>query len=113
MRVAIKDGDVVLADVGGAYQTLRSAGFRWVKADQTLRAPVTAELLTWLCDHYGMPEFVRAERAKLLRRRAAIEAERSNPMPTPITDYHVNANLYAHQIRGVNMALLTFGIDAG
>lgn len=46
---------------------------------------------------------------KLRKTREAVDKERLTEDPIPIYKPPVKVPLYAHQIRGLNMALLTFG----
>ncbi len=46
---------------------------------------------------------------KLCRTREAVDKERLTENPIPIYKPPVKSTLYKHQIRGYNMALLTFG----
>jgi hypothetical protein len=39
----------------------------------------------------------------------AVDRERIRAEPVPLYKYPVKLPLYKHQVRGVNMALLTFG----
>ena len=45
----------------------------------------------------------------MLSLQNAIDSERMAEKPVPLVKYPVKLNLFAHQIRGANMALLTFG----
>lgn len=45
----------------------------------------------------------------LRKQRKAIDKERLEEEPTPIYEPPVKSSLYKHQIRGYNMAMITFG----
>lgn len=113
MRIAMRDGKVILGDVGGYYQALRSWGLlTWDKPTQTLRGPVSLELLDRLAAMCALPPELAAERQRLRAIREAVDAERANEHPVPLVRYPVKAKLFDHQIRGCNMCMLTFGAVA-
>lgn len=56
-----------------------------------------------------LPPAVEKRRLELRRRQDAVDRERVNQKPEPLFKYPVKMPLYAHQTRGANMALLTFG----
>ena len=113
MRIAMREGQVILGDVGGFYPTFRSWGLlTWDKPTQTLRGPVSLELLDRLAAICTLPSEIAAERQRLRAIREAVDAERGNEHPVPLTRYPVKAKLFDHQIRGCNMCMLTFGAVA-
>lgn len=113
MRIAMREGQVILADVGGYYQALRACGLlTWDKPTQTLRGPVSLELLERLGAMCTLPSELAAERQRLRAIRDAVDAERGREHPVPLTRYPVKAKLFDHQIRGCNMCMLTFGAVA-
>ena len=62
---------------------------------------------TWSC--WTSSPKVAAYRQQLQAVADAVDRERMNEHPAPFYKYPVKLPLYAHQIRGSNMALLTFG----
>ena len=88
MKMAIKDGNLILAELSGE-QVLR------IRNWGTMTWNKTRGTMAYLDD--------------LKRRRDRIEAERFNPDPVPLVHYPVKAKLYKHQLRGANMAMLVFG----
>lgn len=95
---------------------------KWDKQKQRLTGTATLELLEKLSELTGLPTGGGinpktgkpypniAEYYQQLRRvREAVDTERLEENPIPIYDPPVKSNLYKHQIRGYNMALLTFG----
>ena len=106
----MKDGQLVLADVGAYYGVLRSWGLlTYHKPTQTLRGTVSLELLDNLAGLGRLPREIEAERQHLRAVKEAIDAERGNEHPVPLVRYPVKAKLFEHQIRGANMCLLAFG----
>jgi hypothetical protein len=57
-----------------------------------------------------LPEYIEAERQRLAGIRRAVDRERSAAEPKALVKYPVNREMYAHQTKAANMALLTFGI---
>lgn len=111
MRITMKDGQIVLGDMGAYYGALRSWGLlTYHKPTQTLRGAVSLELLDNLSGLGRLPREIEAERQRLRAVKEAIDAERGNEHPVPLVHYPVKAKLFEHQIRGCNLALLTFGV---
>ena len=73
---------------------------------------VCAELLNRLSKLIPLPKPLNAERYRLNAVQEAVDAERVRPVGElkPLVKYPVKRNLYAHQMRAANMALLTFGL---
>ena len=110
MRITMKDGQVVLSDLGAYFSVLRAWGLlTYHKPTQTLRGAASLDLLDKLAQLGKLPQAVEAERQRLRAVRDAVDAERQNEHPEPLVHYPVKATLFAHQIRGANMCLLTFG----
>lgn len=110
MRITMKDGQVVLSDMGAYYGVLRSWGLlTYHKPTQTLRGAVSLDLLDRLSELGKLPQEIESERMRLRAVKDAVDAERGNEHPTPLVHYPVKAKLFAHQVRGANMCLLTFG----
>lgn len=93
------------------YQIIKSLpGFRWVKAAHLLQGPANLEALDRLAKMVRLPEYIEAERLRLTKIRKAVDTERVKSDPKPLVKYPVNKEMYAHQVKACNMALLTFGI---
>lgn len=112
MKMAIKDGQVLLVEVDtDKYMQIKSRGLmRWSKAQQALYGPATAELLNFLATLFRLPGPAEELRQKLLQVEGAVDAQRIDPDPEPLYKFPVKLPLYRHQIRGANMALMTFGL---
>lgn len=83
---------------------------KWNKKLQQLEGIADIELLDKLASIVRLPQAIEAHRAQLHRVQEAVDRERVNPNPIPMYNYPVKLPLYKHQVRGANMALLTFGL---
>ena len=110
MKIAMKEGRIILAEIEQARmdRLKKTRMLRWNKAQQTYSAPVSLDLLNTLAGIFRLPDFVEKERRKLDYMARRLEGERSAAHPVPLVPYPVKANLYAHQIRAANMAMLQF-----
>ena len=108
MKVAIKDGRIVLAQIEQArMDKLKKTGMlRWNKAARTYSAPVTLDLLDVLAQIFPLPDTVEAERRRLTGIARQLDAQRAASEPVPLTSYPVRAKLFRHQVRAANMALI-------
>ena len=110
MRITMKDGQIVLGDVGAYFGFLRSLGLlTYHKPTQTLRGAASLELLDSLAGLGKLPREIETERQRLRAVKDAVDAERQSEHPVPLVRYPVKAKLFEHQVRGANMCLLTFG----
>lgn len=82
---------------------------RWDRKTQTLTGTADLELLDKLASIVRLPPAVDQRRTELRRIQDAVDRERVNPKPVPFLPPPVKLPLYAHQVRGYDMALLTFG----
>ena len=113
MKVAIKDGDLLIQQVtSDQYNIIKSWNMmRWVKAQQCLQGRASIGLLDKLTVFGKLPPNIEAYRQKLHRTADLVNAERSAENPEPLVQYPVTKSLFKHQIRAANMALLTFGFN--
>ncbi len=81
----------------------------WNAKLKRLEGTADLELLDKLAGLSGLQPPVAARRRELRRVLEAVDRERVNPNPKPFYKYPVKLPLYAHQVRGANMALLEFG----
>ena len=109
--MALTGSELLIKDTDGSqYQTIRSWGLmRWDKSRKVLTGLASLDLLDRLSKMVRLPPAVERRRAELRAVQDAVDRERMNPAPVPLADYPVKMNLYDHQKRGANMALLTFG----
>ena len=112
MKMAIKDGQVILVEVDtDKYMKIKGRGLmKWSKAQQALYGPATAELLNFLASLFRLPGPAEELRQKLNGLEAAVDAQRISAEPVPLYKFPVKLPLYKHQIRGANMALMAFGL---
>lgn len=82
---------------------------QWDKKNQQLKGIADLELLDRLAGLVRLPSNIERRRQELKAVQDAVDRERMNQHPEPFYKYPVKMPLYAHQVRGANMALLTFG----
>lgn len=112
MEIAMKDNQILMRNLDSVqYNILRNTGkCIWDKKKQMLIGDVSLELLDTLNQIIRLPERIKAEYIRLKRVQNAIDKERMNENPVPLVKYPVKLPLFAHQIRGANLALLAFGV---
>ena len=108
MKIALQHGQIILAEIEPLrYDQLKRMGiFRWNKTTRTMTAPVSLDALTALHNRFTLPDFVEAERERLAEVARQVEQQREATEPKPLAAYPVRAQMFQHQIRGANMALL-------
>ncbi len=85
----------------------------WKKATKTLEAPCEIELLDKLLTLVKLPPRISAYRDELMKVQTAVDDMRIKENVTPIIQPQVKANLFQHQVRGYNMALINFTLRRG
>ena len=68
---------------------------RWDRKTQLLTGTADMELLDKLASIVQLPPAIAQRRSQLHRVQEAIDSERVNPHPKPLTDYPVKMSLYA------------------
>lgn len=113
MKIAIKDGDLLIQQVTpDQYNIIKSWNImRWVRSEQALRGKASIELLDRLTVFGRLPANIEALRQQLHHTADLVNAERNAEEPAPLVPYPVTKTLFKHQTRAVNMALITFGFD--
>lgn len=111
MKMALKDNVLLIKDADNVQFTIIKSWnkMKWTKATQTLSGLADLELLDKLASIVKLPPTIEARRVELQAIQDAVDRERVNPDPKPLYNYPVKLPLYKHQVRGANMALLTFG----
>ncbi len=123
MKIALKGNVLCIKAMDETQQSIILSWnlMKWDKQTKTFTGMASLELLEKLSGitalptgstntKTGEPNPNIAEYYRTLREiRAAVDRERLAKDPEPIFDPPVKVPLYAHQIRGMNMALLTFG----
>lgn len=111
MKMALQGVTLILVEVDTAQFAIIKSWNKmvWNKASKQLRGTANLELLDKLSGLVRLTPSVEARRQELRRVLDAVDRERTNPEPKPFYKYPVKLPLYAHQVRGANMALLEFG----
>lgn len=116
MKMAIKDGNVILKGWDDTqYNVIASWGKtvylkKTKNRDAMLVGPCEAEFLNRLAQLIKLPAPAEAIRKELNARQAAIDRMRTAENIQPLINPPVKVNLFQHQIKGYNMALITFGL---
>ena len=111
MKMAVDGGTLIIKDADNVQFTVIKSWnkMKWDKKTQTLRGTADLELLDKLSSIVRLPPAAENRRQHLRAVQDAVDRERVNPEPVPLCSYPVKMPLYAHQVRGANMAMLTFG----
>ena len=111
MKMALKDTTLFIKEADNVQFTIIKSWnkMKWDKKTQTLRGAADLELLDKLSSIVRLPPAAENRRQRLRAVQDAVDRERINPEPVPFFKYPVKMPLYAHQVRGANMAMLTFG----
>ena len=105
MKIALKDGQILIKEADeNQFLIIKSWGkMKWSKPQ---------ELLNKLSGIVRLPGPIEDRRQRLNEVAAAIDRERLKKEPEPLYKYPVKKQLYQHQTRGANMALMAFGLIA-
>lgn len=111
MKMALVGNTIKIIEADNVqFSVIKSwSKLRWDRKTQTLSGIADIELLDKLASIVKLPPAVDQRRAELHRIQDAVDRERVNQHPVPFIPAPVKLPLYAHQVRGYNMALLTFG----
>lgn len=116
MKMALKGNTLKIIEADNVQFTIIKSWnkMKWNKKLQQLEGVADLELLDKLASIVRLPPAIEAHRMEMRRVQDAVDRERVNPEPVPMYNYPVKLPLYRHQIRGANMAMITFGfIDPG
>lgn len=103
-------GTITLADMGSHYNTIaNTTPLRWNPRRKTMEGAASLDTLNCLAQITRLPDSLEQRRQTLQRVRDAVEEVREDAHPVAVIPPPVKANLFAHQIRAYDMALLTFG----
>lgn len=83
---------------------------KWNRITRMFSGFADSELLNLLAEIVRLPEPIEFRRRNLNTIQGAVDQERIRPNPMAAVDYPVSMNLFQHQVRAANMALLTFGM---
>ena len=115
MRIKMDNGCIVIIEADSTQTAvLKTWGgmMKGKKRQKRWEGVVCAGLLNKLAGLIPLPKPLDAERHRLNVVQEAVDAERVRSAADlkPLVNYPVKRNLYAHQMRAANMALLTFGL---
>lgn len=112
MRMAMKDGQLIIIEVEpDKFQIIKSWNLmKWSRRQLNFTGDASLELLNRLAGIVRLPPRIEAERIRMKQVLDAVNRERTKKNPEPVTEYPVKMKLFEHQVRGANMALITFGI---
>lgn len=111
MKIALQGNALRIIEADNVQFTIIKSWnkMKWNKNLQQLEGTADLELLDKLAGIVRLPPAIEAYRAELHQVQDAVDRERVNPAPEPMYKYPVKLPLYQHQIRGANMAMMTFG----
>lgn len=114
MKMKLDDGYLIIAGCDSTqFSIIKSWNkMKWNKSRQWLEGPCTGELLNKLASIVRLPEVIEKERRRFNSISEAVDRERMAEEPVPLYKYPVKYPLFKHQVRGANMALITFGLIA-
>lgn len=116
MKMAIKDDNIFLTGWDEIQYNIITS---WNKTkylkktkerDAILVGPCEVEFLNKLAQIIKLPPPAEAIRQKLNAVQAAVDKMRTEKNVQPLIKPPVKVNLFQHQVKGYNMALLTFGV---
>ena len=112
MKMALTDGVIRIIEADAVQKTIIKSWnqMRWIRGQQMYEGIASAELLNKLATLVHLPPSIEAERVRMNTVQEAVDRERVKKNPKPMVRYPVTKNLYEHQVRAANMALMTFGI---
>lgn len=112
MKMALQGNTLKIIEADNVQFTVMKSWnkLKWDKKTKMLTGIADIELLDKLAGIVKLPPAIEAHRDELHRVQDAVDRERVNPEPKPLYDFPVKLPLYRHQVRGANMALLTFGM---
>lgn len=112
MKMALSNGVLRIIEANEVQKTIIKSWnrMRWIRGQQMYEGTASLELLNKLAEIVRLPPSIEAERVRMNRVQEAVDRERVKEHPDPMVRYPVTKNLYEHQVRAANMALMTFGI---
>jgi|GEM_PF-297927 len=112
MKMAMKDGQILIKEADqNQFMVIKSWNkMKWKRGEQMLVGTADLELLNKLAGLIRLPQPIEQQRQHLIAIQGSVNAERMNPNPVPLVTYPVKLKLFQHQVRGANMAMITFGL---
>lgn len=111
MKMALTNGILRIIEADEIQKTIIKSWnqMRWIRGQQMYEGAASLELLNKLARIVHLPPSIEAERVRMNAVQEAVDQERTREHPEPLYKYPVTKNLYEHQVRAANMALMTFG----
>ena len=111
MKMALQGNALLIIEADNVQFTVIKSWNKmtWDKKSQILRGVADLELLDRLSGLVRLPPAIESRRNRLRTIQDAVDKQRVAQKPVPLYKFPVKMPLYAHQVRGANMALLTFG----
>lgn len=112
MKIALSKGILRIIEADEVQKTIIKSWnrMRWIRGQQMYEGTASLELLNKLATIVHLPPSIEAERVRMNSVQESVDRERVRKDPKPMVRYPVTKNLYEHQVRAANMALMTFGI---
>lgn len=102
------------ADRGGQYTQMAIIkswnSMKYDRRKNMMIGDCSKELLDKLSKIVRLPPAIESYRQRLDETQRAVDKMRVEKEPEALVKYPVQGNLYEHQVRAANMALLTFGL---
>ena len=114
MKMKIEGNTLVMIEVDAyTYNIIKSwNATRYNRQRHCIEGTITADFLNKLAKIVRLPDPIEARRKSLNAVVDAVNKERLREDPKSLYHYPVKTELFKHQTRGANMALLTFGLIA-
>lgn len=115
MQIAIKGYNIYIKEFTRTQYDVISQWkhMKWNSSLKMLVGLADIETLDKLKKFTGLPVAMEKKRLKMKGKAKLIDRERLKEKSTPLLKYPVKANLYEHQVRAANMALLQFEMIDG
>ena len=112
MKMRLQDGKIQVIEADEVQKAIIKSWnrMRYIRGHQMYEGPASLELLNKLAGICRLPAYMEEERVRMNRVQDAVDKERTRKDPKPMVRYPVSRDLYEHQVRAANMALITFGI---
>lgn len=112
MKIAVKDGMIYLKDIPQEKSAIIKtwSRFKFDRKTGIWAGDSSLENFNLLRTIMTLPPILEAEVYGLQSRQKAVDYIRTMKDPKPLADFPVKKNLFIHQTRAADMALVTFGV---
>lgn len=114
MKMKMENGYIYIVEANAMQSAVIKSWqqMKWNKKNRWWAGFASLELLDKLSRLVTLPEPINAERCHMAAVQEAVDRERIKPAEEvkPLVDYPVKKELYSHQVRAANMAMITFGL---